>query len=240
MKNKATTFFEERKFKIRDIIIMVLAMGIMVTLIAFIPGLAIKILFIIIYTYMIFSFTYIFTRKWYWALIPSLIFLVAYLLVPNLLTLNIAAILFAIIISVYLGVLFSWKTTLIFALLLMIMDIIQVFITGFMIQAAVKMMELQLPIAIIIPTYPSGTRIMIGLGDIFLSGLLAIQTAQKHGQKKGIVIAATIGVAFFIFEVIMFNEVLMGIRGFPATIIVILGWLMGIGIIRLAHYKPRS
>lgn len=235
---KAQSIFEGKKFSIRDAVLMVSIMGVIVTLIVFIPNLAIKIVFVVVYSYIISIFAYIVLKKWYLAILPCIIFILTLLFYPNLLILNLFAIVFAIIISVTLGTLFSWKTTLIFALLLTIMDIIQVFVTGFMIQAAEKMVGLNLPIAIMIPTYPFGRDIMLGLGDIFLAGLLAIQAKVKYGLKGGVLTASTIGIAMFIFEILLFNAVFGGIRGFPATIVVILGWLLGIGIIQVIKVKP--
>ncbi len=99
------------------------------------------------------------------------------------------------------------------------------------------MIGLHLPIAIVIMTFPSPRGIALGLGDIFLSGLLTIQTTTKYGKKAGLLVAVTISCVLFIFEVLLFNNILGEIRGFPATIIVILGWLAGIGIIVLSKLK---
>lgn len=234
---KVKFLFEERKLNTRDILLMVILMGVMVTIIAFIPSLAIQILFIAAYSYAMFLFVYVILKKWYLAVALPVFFVSSYFFFPNLFFLDVFAVIFAVIVSVYLGVLFSWKTTLIFAILLTIMDIVQVFGTGFMIQAAQKLITLKLPVGVTVPTYPyqSEKGILLGLGDIFLSGLLAIQTALKHGQKAGILTSATIGIAIFVFEAVWFNGFLEGIGSFPATVVVILGWALGIVIIRLIY-----
>ena len=56
---KAQSIFEGKKFSIRDAVLMVSIMGVIVTLIVFIPNLAIKIVFIVVYSYIISIFAYI-------------------------------------------------------------------------------------------------------------------------------------------------------------------------------------
>jgi len=215
--------------------LMVISMGLMVTAIVFIPKQAVQIIFITAYSYMMFSFTYIALRKWYVAVLPPIVFILFYYFYWEPLIFNLFVAIFAIIIPVYLGNLFSWKTTWIFAILLTIMDVIQVFGTGFMGKSATKMIELKLPVLLMLPTYPAGRLIGLGLGDIFLAGLLAVQTTLKKGQKAGILTAMTIGIAIFVFEVALFNT--MFVNFFPATIVVIAGWIASIGIARLLHLE---
>jgi len=230
IRDRMKTVLEDKKLSMREVVFMVFSMGAMVTIIALMPNYAIQILFIAAYSYMLLIFTYIILRKWFLALLPPIIFIASYLLVKNIFLMNIFAALFTIMVIAYLNSLFSWKVTVVFALLLMIMDIIQVFWTGYMVEAANKMISLQLPIALILPTYPSYRLTALGLGDIFLSGLLSAQTASKYGREKGLITAATISIALFIFEILMLN-MKIGVQGFPATMIVLLGWLLGMGFI---------
>ena len=230
------TILEDKKLSMREIVLMVFSMGVMVTTIALMPNYAIQILFIAAYSYMLLVFTYIILRRWFLAFLPPIIFVASYLLVKNIFVMNIFAALFTIMVIVYLNSLFSWKVTVVFAFLLMIMDIIQVFWTGYMVEAANKMIGLQLPIALILPTFPSYRLTALGLGDIFLSGLLSAQTASKYGQRKGLITAATISIALFIFEILMLNMEI-GVQGFPATIIVLLGWLLGMGLVFLKEKR---
>ncbi len=234
---KMDTAFEDTKLSTRDTIIMVIMMGLMVTIIAFVPGQAVGTFFVAAYSYMLFMFVYITLKKWYLALLPPLLFVTLYFFYWNTLILNLFAAVFAVIVTIYMGTLFSWKTTLVFAVLLTVMDIIQVSGTGLMQDAATKMIELKLPIAVILPTYPAGGWMGLGLGDIFFAGLLSIQTAMKHGRKAGILSAAAIGVAMFIFELITYNFISFDF--FPATVIVIAGWAASIGITRIANLKPK-
>lgn len=240
IQGKMKTLLEDRKFSLREVIFMVISMGVMVTVIALVPNYAVQILFIIVYSYTLLAFTYIVVGKWFLAFLPPIIFISTYLLtylfikdfLVIIIFMNIFTALFAIIVIVYLNFLFSWKITMIFGVLIMVMDIVQVFWTEHMIEAAYKMIGLQLPIALILPSFPSHEYRALGLGDIFLSGLLSAQTASKYGQKKGLITAATMSITFFIFEILMLN-MKIGIQGFPATIIVLLGWLLGMGLIFL-------
>ena len=153
----------------------------------------------------------------------------------NLFLANMFAITFSIFISLYMGSLFSWRTILVFASLVTVMDFIQVFGTGLMGDAANKFVDLQLPILIIVPTFPQVSQIGLGLGDIFLAALLAIQTMQKYDKKAGIISAITIGLAFSFFEIALFHYQFA--QYFPATIVVISGWLLGIGFHLLIRRK---
>jgi len=226
-----------KKMGLREIFLMVISMGIVVSLIALMPDYAIQILFIAAYSYMLLMFTYVLLDKMLLAFIPSATFIVAYLMVYMLVgdaftanvIMSVFAAIFAIMIITYLNSLFSWKIAVIFALLLTAMDIVQVFITAHMVEAATKMINLRLPVAIVLPTFPSIGYAALGLGDIFLSGLLSIQAAHKYGRKTGFLIIASISIALFIFEILVFN-LEPDLKGFPATIIVLLGCLLGLGI----------
>jgi presenilin-like A22 family membrane protease len=234
LEKKITFLFEDEKMSTRDAVLIVAVMGVMLTAMVFIPSRVLQIAFIVAYSYMIFSFTYIALRKWYIAVLPPIAFILLYIFYWELLIFNLFVIVFAIIIPVYLGTLFSWKTTCVFAVLLTVLDIVQVFVTGFMGEYATKTIELRLPVILMVPTYPAEALIGLGLGDLFLAGLLAVQTALKQGQRAGILTAATISVAMFVFEVAFFNANLF--RFFPATVIVVAGWIMGMAI---SWRKPR-
>jgi hypothetical protein len=152
---------------------------------------------------------------------------------------------FAILIIVYLSSLFSWKTVGIFAVLLTIYDIIQVIITGLIVTAAREFTGLGLPVLVYLPkipliaappNYPYVTIFGflptgLGLGDFFFAGLLTIQTFKKFGTKTAIATIAAIVLAFGIFEA-FFVEIMSGLNsivgrdigGFPATVVIIIGW----------------
>ena len=239
MKDKMKSLFEEREFRILDAVLLVVSMGVMVSVIVFVPKQAIRILFLVAYCFVLFLFTFMVTEKWYVAIFPSAAFAVLYLSsFWNLFLLNAFAIVFAILVTVYLGGLFSWKTVLVFAVLITIMDFVQVFLTGFMGNAAETLVALELPILIEVPTFPRGGAIRLGLGDIFLTGLLAIQTSQKYGSRGGFISAVAVGIAFLIFEIAIFSYEFMGY--FPATLVVVGGWLLGLGVQRLLQLKRAS
>ncbi len=239
LKDKMKTLFDEREFRMRDAVFLVISMGVMVSIIVFVPQQAIRILFLVAYCFVLFLFTFVATEKWYVAVLPSAVFAILYLSnFWNLFLLNAFAIIFAILVTVYLGGLFSWKTVLVFAVLITVMDFIQVFLTGFMGAAADRLVALELPILIQVPTFPREGAIRLGLGDIFLTGLLAIQTSQKYGRRGGFVSALAVGFAFFVFEIAIFSYEFAGY--FPATLVVVGGWLLGLVVHQLSRPNRAS
>ena len=231
LEKRMTILIEESRISLREAFLIVVFMGIAVTAIAFIPGMAIQIIFLTAYSYVLFFFVYVAYKRWYLAIIPPIIFVYSYLHYWNLIVFNIFAAIFSIIITIYASGLFSWRTVWIFAILLTIMDVIQVFFTGFMGQSAVKMMRLKLPVMLLLPTYPHGLPIGLGLGDIFLASLLSIQMASKYGVKAGVLTAATNSLAMFIFEAALLNT--MFAQFFPATLVVIAGSALGLWTTRM-------
>ena len=118
------------------------------------------------------------------------------------------------------------------------LDIFQVFGTGFMGQVAEKMIELKLPVLIMLPTHPIEGFIVLGIGDIFLSGLLSLQTTFKFGQQAGILNIITISIAMFFFEIVAFNTAYF--THFPATIIILLGWFAGVGLSQIVCQRRKA
>jgi hypothetical protein len=221
---KIGSVFKEVKLRYYHAILLVVATSIMVSVLVFIPGEAIRILYLSIYSLGFLLFTYLVAPKWYLAFITPALFIALYFYYWNLFTFNLFAIVFAIFVSVYLGSLFTWKTTAVFVVLLTIMDIVHVLITGYIVEsAAILVGELQLPVVIIVPTFPSeGLFIVLGLGDIFLAGLLSIQTARKYGKKFGLASIVAIATVFLVLNTVLLNYYP---QAFPATILVISGWL---------------
>jgi hypothetical protein len=225
-------FKEDMKLRKRDVLLLVGVIALMITVLSLIPSLAVQILYLSLLSYSLFSFTFFALQKWYLAVVPPILFVAAYFEFWNLFTLNVFAFIFSGIIIIYTVHLFSWKTTLMFATLLTVVDVVQVFITGLMGQLAEKaVFELSLPVVIMLPTYPQMGRIILGLGDIFLAGLLVLQNTQKNGRTSGVLTALLIGLAMLIFEMVNFNTNIF--RFFPATVIVLFGWLAGTGLTTL-------
>jgi hypothetical protein len=152
---------------------------------------------------------------------------------------DVFALTFAVLIILYLGSLFTWKTTLVFAGLLTIVDTILVLGTGTMITAAQQFTGLGLPVLVYLPNIPlvfsvEGTVLFrgLGLGDFFFAGILALQTVKKFGKQTGYAAVIGMTVSFAIFEAFL-PEVLgllepllhREIGGFPGTLMIILGWL---------------
>ncbi len=173
------------------------------------------------------------SERWYLAVLPPALFLCLYLFFsrtpiwfPYLLDLY--GIVFAVLIILYLGSLFTWKTALIFVGLLTVIDVILVLVTGSMVSAVSHVSGLRLPVLVSVPTVPAivtdlGTLYMgLGLGDFFFAGLLAIQTYRKYGRDFAILSVIAMTVSFFVFEAFILSYRL-GV--FPGTLMIICGWL---------------
>jgi len=228
---KVSSLFGGTELRIWHVVLLVAAMGIMVTILVLVPQRAMMVLFLFVYSTILFLFTYLLAPKWYLA-VPIPVLFIALYFSPywkgNIYLFNFFAIIFAICISVYMGSLFTWKTTIGFASLLTIVDVIQVLITRFTVASAEKALELWLPVGIILPTFPSKLPylIVLGLGDVFLFGLLSIQTTRKYGRNFGLASIVSMTVVFLLLQTILLNT---GVESFPATVLVISGWLTSLG-----------
>jgi presenilin-like A22 family membrane protease len=224
---KVSSLFGGKELRVSHVVLLVIAIGTLVTVMVFVPEEAIRILFLFSYSATFFLFAYLIVPKWYLA-VPTPVLFIALYFSPywNLYSFNFFAIIFAICISIYMGSLFAWKTTAAFAALLTVMDVIQVLVTGHMVTSGEKAIALGLPAAIILPAFPSRGRMVLGLGDVFLVGLLSIQTMQKYGRKFAFASIVSIAIVFLLLQTILLN---MNIQSFPATVLVISGWLTALG-----------
>jgi len=296
VEGKLRSVFEEKEFAVRDTVFLVAAIGVTVSLVVFVPQMAVMTIFLFAYSMLLFIFTYLFSdfqkararlfcvaflivsfvaatislfnfganitiafgalaficlsgfaflallyeenridtgERWYLAVFPPALFICLYLFFsrtpiwfPYLL--NMYGIVFAILITLYLGSLFTWKTSLIFVGLLTAMDIILVLFTGTMVSAARHVSGLRLPVLISLPTLPAISTewgqiyMSLGLGDFFFAGLLSIQTFKKYGKNFAVLSAIAMAMSFFIFEAFILTYEL---SAFPGTLMIIIGWL---------------
>jgi hypothetical protein len=210
-------------------------MAVMIYLIVFIRELSLVLtaMFLFAYSLLLFTFTYMFSKNhWYLGVFPPAVFILLYVFFRDtqlwaLYLVNVYAIVFAVLITLYLVSLFSWKTTAIFGVLITIMDIILVFVTGTMVKAAEATRDLGLPVMVWLPRIPIvmvDGRLMgmgLGLGDFFFAGLLTIQTFKKYGKRFAIISAIAMTLSFFIFEFVLLNYLQIAFAG---TLMIICGW----------------
>jgi hypothetical protein len=299
-KIKATV--EEREFKNRDVALLVAMIVVAVSVVAFIPSIAIIGLFLFSYSSLLFTISYAFSnlkirrmtiycagfavasflavvagflgvmppeltlpgilafsilgilsvleslyisrrtepkQRWYVAALPPALFLLLFaffsqttLWFPYLL--DVYGIVFALLIVIYLNSLFTWKTVFIFAGFLTGIDIVLVWLTQTMVQAAEHISGLGLPVLVAFPTIPlisTTTGILIlrlGLGDFFFAGILSSQTYKKFGRQTAILSLSAICVSFGLFEILLLNPELtsaLPVPALPATLPILLGWL---------------
>ncbi len=286
VEGKLKGVLEERQFNVRDALLLVAAISVTVSLVVFIPQMAVMIMFLFSYSMLLFIFTYLFSNfqkakaklfciaflvvsfpaatislfnfganstvaygalalfglfsftfiallyeerrantkeRWYLAILPPALFICLYLFFsrtpiwfPYLLDLY--GTVFAVLIILYLGSLFTWRTTLVFVGLLTVMDVILVLFTGTMVSAATHVSSLRLPVLVSLPTVPSIVTewdvlyMSLGLGDFFFAGLISIQTMKKFGKELAVLSVITMCSSFFIFEILLLNYEL---RAFP-------------------------
>jgi presenilin-like A22 family membrane protease len=235
---KVSSLFGGKELRVGHAVSLVVAMGVIVTVLIFVPEIAIMVFFLFAYSVILFLFMYLVVPKWYLGVpIPFLFIALYFLGAPywNIYLFDFFAIIFAVSISVYLGSLFTWKTTVAFVVLVTVMDIIQVLITGHMITSGEKVLSLGLPVGIILPTFPyHGGTTFIGLGDVFLLGLLGIQTTRKYGRKTGLESIASITLVFLLLLTVLLNY---DVGSFPATVFITGGWLTALTARYLHKYR---
>jgi hypothetical protein len=308
-KLKAT--LEEREFRTRDTILLVVLVGVAVSVVVFVPQMALIALFMFSYASLLFTFSYLFSAvnkkkallfisaflaaslvvgivallgifssdfmfygglaacglavfafaallfelraassdgRWYLAVLPPALFIIVFFVFsptpvwyPFLF--DAFGVVFAILITLYLSSLFTWKTTFTFAALLTVVDFILVLVIPVMEPAATHVANLGLPVLIVLPVIPPivttvGLQpIALGLGDFFFAGTLATQTYKKFGKRTAIISAVTMSVTFGIFEILLLNT---DFRAFPGTLMIILGWVPVVAWKLLSQRKTKT
>jgi hypothetical protein len=249
--NKLKSTMDERQLGVWDAAMLVGVMAVMVYLVIFVREitLVLTVLFLFAYSTLLFTFSYLFSKnRWYIGVIPPAVFILLFVFLRDTwvwyyILSNVYALAFAVLITLYLVSLFSWKTTGIFGILLTGMDIVLVFVTGTMIQAAKVTTGLRLPVMVSVPIIPpwsgSGIAMMsLGLGDFFFAGLLAVQTFKRYGKRFSIITAIGMTISFFIFEALLLNYLRIPFAG---TVMIITGWAPLILIKELSsRRKPES
>jgi hypothetical protein len=299
VESKLKSTLDEREFRTRDTILLVVMIAAAVSILVFVPQMALLALFMFSYASLLFTFSYLFSAvnkkralifisaffvtslifgtvvllrlfsgnfvfyggfaayglaifasvalvlelrktvssgRWYLAVLPPALFLIIFfvfsptpLWFPYLF--DAFGILFAVLITLYLSSLFTWKTTAIFAALLTIMDFVLVLVVPVIPAATTQIVGLGLPVVIYMPVIPPvfnaqlifGLQAMaLGLGDFFFAGTLASQTYKKFGKRTGIVSAVTMSISFGVFDLVLLNT---DFRFFPGTLMIILGWV---------------
>lgn len=236
VEGKLKSVLEEREFSVRDTVLLVGVMAVMIGLVVFVRemSLALMVLFLFSYSMLLFTFGYLFSKnRWYVAVVSPAVFVLLYVFLRDSFIWtyylsNICGVVFAILITLYLASLYTWKTTAIFGILLTVLDIILVLVTGTMIEAANAAKSLNLPVFVSVPLVPiilTGNGVMLmslGLGDFFFAGLLAVQTFKKYGRSFALLSIQAMIVSFFIFEAVLLT---FNVKAFPGTLMIICGWI---------------
>lgn len=304
---------EKREFRTIDIVLLAIVIVVAVSMVVFVPHMALIAVFMFSYAILLFTFTYLFSavnkvrarllisilfvgsiavgaiasidlfggdyafygglaafgiaafafaalivelkrkesgHRWYLAALPPALFITVFFVFNSTpawfpFLFNTFGVVFAILITLYLSSLFTWKTTLIFATVLTAIDFILVLVMPVMETAATHVASLGLPVVIVLPIIPPISSaaglfglqsIALGLGDFFFAGTLATQTYKKLGKKTGIISALSMSIAFGIFEIILLNT---NFGAFPGTLMIIFGWLLIVAWKLLAEKRKK-
>ncbi|MEM2913815.1 MAG: hypothetical protein QXH91_00225 [Candidatus Bathyarchaeia archaeon] len=241
----------KRQFSRRDAVSIVLVICFAATAVALIPENLLIFCFLLYFAIVLFILAHVFTDNWRVSILAPTVFIVLYLFYWNPFIMNLFSIFIVVVVTSLLGSFFTQETEteaksilnrekiskamLLFAVLIVLVDLILVWGTNIMEIAARKVIELQLPMLVIIPMFPffHGYNVL-GLGDIFLSGLLGIMTAQKMGARFGMLSISLISTTVFLGETVLLNYY---DQPFPCTVLIVSGWLMALGIKRLHLLK---
>ncbi len=140
----------------------------------------------------------------------------------NIYTFNLIAVLFVVSLILLMSNIIPWKILKLFVVLVLIMDITLVFITRDMVVLGTKIMSLQIPILIHIPI---GNGIAIGLGDIFIAGLLCLQFTKEKGYTKNLSLGFIWITTALLFILLFILTLYLPERMYPATIFVALSFM---------------
>ncbi|CAG0949773.1 hypothetical protein METP3_00139 [Methanosarcinales archaeon] len=163
------------------------------------------------------------------AILSGLIYPILYFNYWNTYTYNLIAALLAISLILLISNIMSWDILKLFFILLMIMDISLVFVTKDMVAFGNKILFLQIPILIHIPF---GEGISIGLGDIFITGLLCLEfTREKEYSDNRSLKFVWIITALF-FMILYLVKAYLPDQMYPATIFVGLSFICAIALSR--------
>jgi hypothetical protein len=228
---------QEKPMGVRDAALLVVLMSVMIYLIVFVRDITyvLMALYLFAYSTLLFTFTHLFSKgRWYLGILPPAVFILLYVFLGVISNnylwtyylADIFGLIFAVLITLYLVGLFTWKTTAIFGVLLTFMDIILVLVTKTMVQAAKVAVSLNLPVLVSLPLIPPASglgvsMISLGLGDFFFAGLLDVQTSKKYGKQFAIMCAVAMSISFFIFETLLLNFWRIPFAG---TLMIISGW----------------
>jgi len=214
------------KVRARDVLLTIGMLAVVLMFFAYSPEMVVLALYFFLLSLLLFGAVHLLTNKWYLSVALPALLLCSYLLFWNELVTSVFAIIVAIMASMYLAAIFSYRMSVLFAFLLTALDVIMVLGPHpYMIASAVKALSLGLPTFVAAPTFPAVGVVRLGVGDFLLSNLLVVESFQKHQKcrfRGAALCALSIAGAFAVFSVLQRN---WGIRFLPATPPILCGWL---------------
>jgi hypothetical protein len=77
--------------------------------------------------------------------------------------------------------------------------------------------------------FPASGITYLGLGDLFLFGLLSLQSTRKYGRNFGFKSTILMALLYLLLQTVLLNYYPLE-NGFPATVLVTSSWLVTLGV----------
>ncbi|MEM4143989.1 MAG: hypothetical protein QW445_07630 [Candidatus Bathyarchaeia archaeon] len=225
--NRQTAALDFVELKLKYILVAIAVLIAALALFSYSPAMLVYYGYLAAFTAALYASSYLLSGRHYVSIALTALFALSFMFAWNILTLNAFALTAGILFSIMLAAVMDNKSLLFFAAALTVFDIIMVLgPMPLMTSAAEKIITLQLPSIVILPTFPVGGGMILGLGDVIFASLLTIKTGEGKGWRKALTCALLIAASFTIFTFISYVLAGFGIRFLPATPPILAGWLL--------------
>ena len=216
----------DMKFNLKHIALIAFGMPIVLWLVINITTEYIVYFYVFGMAYVLGTCIFLITGKWYNALL-GLVYPLLYFYYWNIYFFNIIAILIASFAILFMLQIMTWKIVKYFTVLFVILDIIMVLYTKMMTVAATKILDNNIPAMIMLPANDvTTTGIALGLGDIFLTGLLCATFIREVNMSDALGIKFSWMTAIMIGTILFASILIFPTTPLPATVHVIIGFIL--------------
>jgi len=227
----------ETKFNLKHVALAALAMPVVLWAVINMPENFIVYFYVFGMAYVLGTCFFLISGKWYTALL-GLVYPMLYFYYWNIYFFNIIAILIASFGILFMLQIMSWKIVKYFTVLFVILDIIMVLYTKMMVVAATKIMDNNIPAMIMLPANEvTTTGVALGLGDIFLTGLLCATFIRESNITENVGIKFSWMTAIIIGMLLFISSILLPSTALPATVHVIIGFLISYSVYKLQYVR---
>ncbi len=201
-------FAGERELSCKEIALVLLIISINLVVMFFLPENFLPYLILFATCVFLFSAFYILTNKEAISVALVIFFLASYFFLKgNIITFNMFSFIIAFSASLIFNTLFTWRTVWLFLTVLTSLDVFFVFCTNIMVTVAERALELSLPLLIKLPSFPLflNRTIGLGLGDLLVASLIAVQTAKEINKKAGLMSSIGMSLSTVVMGIVLLN-----------------------------------